>query len=125
MRLRMVVIASVLGLSAQMAACGDAGSKAARKGEWQSVCLDRLVLDMPMPLEMGASEVDYRGGHNFPGLTGVGGGGVRWSETRVDESYVTNDKGYEFVRSGVSAEVPSQKRYFAAIAAYEEHIEHQ
>lgn len=104
-----------------MMACSQTNSaNAQRTGQWQPVCLDRLLIDLPGPVEVGASNVVYQGGYNFPGVTSIGARGIKWNGVTFDETHVTDEKGYDSFRDLAKGRLPNANSLKSAIKAYQD-----
>ena len=86
---------------------------------WKSVCLDRFVFDFPPEIEMGSTEVFYRGAAGFSGIDDIGGGGVRWDGVKIYESIPTNEAGYTQAFHGAANTVGSANDFAAVIREQE------
>ena len=116
-----LAVVAVFVLSLPMTACSQSSS--VRSGEqWQPVCLDRFVIEVPPSVEVGASNVVYQGGYNFPGVKSIGATGIKWNGVTLDETHATNEQGLEIFHTVAIRRVGDSESLEKAIKSYEERI---
>jgi len=112
-----LAVVAVFVLSLPMTACSQSSS--VRSGEqWQPVCLDRFVIEVPPSVEVGASNVVYQGGYNFPGVKSIGATGIKWNGVMLDETHATDAQGLEVFHTVARRRVGDPKSLQKAIDAY-------
>jgi hypothetical protein len=89
---------------------------------WQTICLGRLLVDLPAPVEIGAAEPLYHGPYGFQGINDLGRKGIAWGKVKIDETRQTTSKGYLAVFDGVAARMASAEEYAANFRQLEEKI---
>ena len=105
-----LAVVAVFVLSLPMTACSQSSS--VRSGEqWQPVCLDRFVIEVPPSVEVGASNVVYQGGYNFPGVKSIGATGIKWNGATLDETHVTDTNGFEAIYLSAARALPNAKPF--------------
>jgi hypothetical protein len=91
---------------------------------WQTVCLDRFLIDLPAPIDMGATKAEYHRVYGFGGINDLGGKGLRWGKVRIQESVPTSEEGYGDVREGAGSVISSPEQFLAAFRSREEEVRH-
>jgi len=112
---RTLATVAVFAFSVPMTACSQ--SSVSGNQPRQPVCLDRLLMDLPATVEVGASNVVYQGGYNFPGVTSIGAKGVRWNGITLDETHVTDVHGYETIHLQAISKLWDESSYNATLRA--------
>jgi hypothetical protein len=87
----------------------------------QTICLERLLVDMPADVEISGSRLKYQGGIGFPGIEKVAGvsgvGSTVWRDVTIDETLPGDEAGFAIVHSGARAKTGgSQNMANSAIA---------
>ena len=115
-------VASLTGCGQRVVETQEAKRVPAPPAGWQSVCLDRFVFDFPPEIDVGASELFYRGASGFSGIDDIGGGGVRWDGVEIYESIPTSTEGYTSAYHGAANTVGSADDFASGIKRQEEVI---
>lgn len=78
---------------------------------WQTICLERFLIDLPGSVEVAAAEPLYRGVYGFDGIDDLGGAGQRWKGVRIIESEKSTVDGLHDVYIGAFRTIGSQDDY--------------
>jgi hypothetical protein len=122
-------LALVLTLAVGLASCGNASERREAKSQsyikphdWQTICLDRFLIDLPGPVQIGAIEERYQGTYGFEGINDVGTKGLSWGKVTMAETSPTTAKIYADFYDSVSATMTSAERYVQWFKEQEEVI---
>ncbi len=121
----------ILSVSVFVSGCSEASEAPVKMASsyvpmagWSTVCIDRILIDLPAMVEMGATEPEFDGAYGFQGVRDIGGGGIEWGKTKIFESHPTDRRGLKKVSVKASALVASPERYQALLRAKKEDIEY-
>lgn len=90
---------------------------------WDTICLDRFLIDAPSTVEMGAAEAEPKSVYGFAGIEDIGGGALRWGKVSVLETVPTVAAGYETVHQGARPIRVTLPQYKAAAAEHKKVIQ--
>ena len=80
-------------------ACGkeDLRSQASainkRPAGWETICMDRLLLNAPAGIEMGATRAEFQSAYGFNGIDDIGGKGAEWRGIKIAETQASDSAG--------------------------------
>ncbi|MES2318390.1 MAG: hypothetical protein V4631_12955 [Pseudomonadota bacterium] len=78
---------------------------------WQTICLDRFLIDLPVSVEMAATKEKFKGAYGFDGIHDIGGNGLRWGKVAIGETFPSSPVGYRRVYDDANARQTSEERY--------------
>lgn len=115
-----------------LSACGKASERQnagnapyATPPGYQTVCVDRVLVDVPETVEIGATRAIYNGAYRFDGIEGANGWGeLSWGNVAISETVPTTEEGYMSVYHGVRGTVISSPEHKGKFEEEEEDIEH-
>jgi hypothetical protein len=126
------MIAPVLTLAILLTSCSKASERQEAKNAphtappgWQTICLDRFLIDLPASVQMGSTDAKYQDAYGFDGIHDIGGKGLSWGKVTVGETVPTTVHGYRNIYNGADARIASAEKYAAGFEALEETIRYQ
>jgi hypothetical protein len=114
-RMKMRHILIWLSTATFSAACSQADDRTASSTSHvaHTICLDRLLIDVPADVEISGSRLKYRGGIGFPGIEKVAGvrgvGSTVWRGVTIDETLPGDEAGFLNVRDGATGQATRAK----------------
>ena len=67
---------------------------------WQTICIDRLLIDVPGDIEMASAPIAFREPYQIDDLADRASRGSRWKGIDLRETGVTNEAGLQLLREG-------------------------
>lgn len=90
---------------------------------WNTICLDRILIDAPSTVEMAAAAAKSESVYAFDGIEDIGGGALRWGKVGILETVPTDAAGYETVHQGARPIRVTLAQYKAAAAEHKKVIQ--
>lgn len=88
-----------------------------------TICLDRILIDVPGTVEMGVANAQYDDVPGFDGIKDIGGKGLRWGNVAILETVPTDAAGYDSVYQSARPISITLADYNAAVAERRKEIQ--
>lgn len=113
-------------------ACGKANESQQPKNTnyvtpagWQTICLDRFLIDLPASVELGATKEKFKGAYSLDGIQDIGGDGLTWNKVAIGETVPSSPIGFKKVHDDANARRTSAERYLEWFQEQEKLIQEQ
>lgn len=127
-----ITLPSVLTWVILLASCSKASERQDGMGlplptpaGWQTICMDRFLIDVPATVQMGAADAEYQSVYGFDGIHDLGGKGISFGNVAISETMPTTAQGYKDIYDGVNARTKTPEDYAAWIKEQEEEIRYK
>ena len=101
---------AIVGLSCFVCGCNEVSSMDAPRPmavsppDWETICIDRLLIDIPKDVEMGASDMEFRSPYGVAALNDRATRGPTWRTLDISETDVADSHRMQSLKHGVMAE---------------------